>query len=131
MKKPFRSPSVDKLRLVFGKNARQAKRILGMNRVQLEQTEGGAARVRECYTEPPLWDIRMHALNHLAGTHGVETIALGDGSFVDYLNTGETYAATLYRWRGNYHVGSWGDLVERHGGGDLQEAIAANGYAQH
>lgn len=116
-------PSVKSLSPVFGYNAKQARAILEMSRAELETLPAGAARVLECYHPPKTEDIRLHCLNALAETHGVETIALGNGELVEYLNAGDTYSPTLYRWRGRYHVGDWGSLVERHGSMDLQDAI--------
>lgn len=126
-------PSVKTLRAIFGDKAPEARRILKLT------WETGLRELRDEYdrrngmhhptTKP--WPVKMDTLNTLGGFHGVETLALGDGSFVDYLNAGDTYAATLLRWRGRYSVGCWGDLVERHGDMDLQVAIARNGYAQH
>lgn len=107
----MKTPTIKELAIVFGDNAEHAKDIL-------EQTGGH-------------WQLAMNALDRVANTHGVQTIALGKGDFVDYLNTGDPYDPTLYHIRGNYYVGAWGDLVERHGSMDLQEAIAKNGFRQH
>lgn len=123
----MRTPSVERLEECFPGQAERAKQILRMKRDELKALDGSGPY----YHAPKTWMLRMDALNRLGEFHGVETIALGDGSFVDYLNAGDPYVATLYRWRGNYYVGCWGDLVERHGSMDLQDAIARNGYAQH
>ncbi len=128
VKRKYRIPGVARLRAVFGDNARKARKVLEMTRAQLIETDAGDKRVRECHNPPETWDIRMHVLNAMEDSNGgwffgLETVALGNGELVEYLNTGDTYAATVYRWRGNYHVGSWGDLVERHGSMDLQDAL--------
>lgn len=123
----FRSPSVRKLAEVFADQAAEAKRILRL-------PKGELPALRESLGLHPAatrWQIRMEALNRLGDFSGVETLALSDGSFVDYLNAGDTYSATLLRWNGNYYVGDWGSLVERHNSMDFQEAIAANHYRQH
>ena len=122
----MKTPSVKRLEACFPGQGERAKEILLMGRVELE-----ALSSQTYYNPPKRWQLKMEILNRLGEFHGVETIALGDGSFVDYLNAGDPYVATLYRWRGNYYVGCWGDLVERHGSMDLQDAIARNGYAQH
>lgn len=122
----MRTPSVKRLEECFPGQGERAKAILLMGRVELEALSG-----QTYYNPPKRWQLKMEILNRLGEFHGVETMALGDGSFVDYLNAGDPYVATLYRWRGNYYVGDWGTLVERHGSMDLQDAIARNGYAQH
>ena len=124
----FRSPSIAKLREVFGGNAPEAKRILRMNRTELLETDAGNARALECHNSPPTWDLRMHALNALEDSNGgrfcgLETVALGDGSLVEYLNAGDSYVATVYRLNGNYYVGDIGSLIERRDSMDLQEAL--------
>lgn len=124
----FRSPSIAKLREVYGDNAPEAKRILRMTRAELLQTDAGNARALECHNAPPTWDIRMHALNALEDGNGgqfsgLETVALGDGSLVEYLNAGDSYVATVYRLNGNYYVGDIGSLIERRDSMDLQDAL--------
>lgn len=108
-----RLPSVATLAQVFA-DPKQARRILEMTRAELEQTEAGAARVRECLNPPATYDVRMHVLNACdAGLHGVESISLHGGcDFAEYLNTGDTYAPTLIRYNGRYRVQSVGDFVE-------------------
>lgn len=128
MKARFRSPSIAKLREVYGDNAPQAKAVFGMTRAQLIETDAGDARVRECYHDPATSDIRMHVLNAMEDSdgrrfYGVEAVALADGSIVDYLNAGDPYVATVYRLRGNYYVGDIGSLIERRGSMDLQSAL--------
>lgn len=108
----IRRPSVKTLGLVFD-NPTEARRILGLSRGELRQHPAGAARHGECHTPPTTEDIRMHVLNSLdPGLHGVEAFKLKRG-WVDYLNTGETYAATLIRHDGRYRVQSVGDFIER------------------
>lgn len=129
----YRVPSLKALAAVFPDPAVavQAKLVLHMTKDELLETEGGDKRWRECYNPPPPWELRMAELDRLAETFGVETFALRGGKFVDYLNTGESYAATICRVGGHYRVSSWGDLVERYGTMDLQEAFARNNYRQH
>jgi hypothetical protein len=107
-------PSIKTLATVFGPNAKQARAILEMNRWQLEQLDAGDARIRECYCAPKTYDIRLHCLNAICDdAYGVEAFQLKDGSYCDYLNTGDTYAPTLMRVHGRYRVASWGDIAER------------------
>lgn len=50
------------------------------------------------------------------GTFGVEYIPQGHNRRspeIEYLNAGDTYAATLLYVNGRFRVGCWGDIVER------------------
>lgn len=111
----MRLPSIKTLADVFGSNAREARRVLEMSRAELETLPACEARVKECYHRPATSDLRLTALDALAGTNGVEGFQVRDGGWCEYLNTGDTYAATLLRFRGRYIVGCWGDIAERHG----------------
>ena len=111
------TPSIKKLREIFGDNAAAAKQILQMTRAQLLTLPAGAARANECYHPPQTWDIRMTCLNELGGFSGVEgtdVTVQGERVGVDYLNAGDTYTPTLVRFNGKYRVSSWGDIVERY-----------------
>jgi hypothetical protein len=108
------TPSVKRLSLIFGDKAKQAKTILLMKSSELAELPAGKARIRECYYQPKTYDIRLHCLNYLLGSYGVEGFELKDGSYCDYLNTGETYSLTLVRFRGNYYVRDWGSIAERY-----------------
>ena len=110
-----RLPSVRTLRVVFGNRAREARAILEMPRSRLEALPAGAARVRECYHPPATSDLRLTCLDALGETFGVESFQLRDGSYCDYLNTGDTYTPTLLLVRGRYRVACWGDIAEKHG----------------
>ncbi len=111
----MRTPSTKVLREVFGDNATEAKRVLQMSRTQLLELPACIARDRECYNPPATYDLRMTALDKLANTCGVEAFQTRNGNWCEYLNSGDTYAATLLRYRGHYRVGCWGDIAERHG----------------
>lgn len=114
----MRSPSVKTLREVFGDKAREAKAVFRMSRNELLETPAGAARDKECFNPPETWDLRMNVLDALAGTFGIEEFRTRKGENVEYLNAGDTYAATIVYFRGNYYVGCWGDYAERHGTSD-------------
>ena len=70
-----------------------------------------------CYNRPSRLDRIMECLNEVLGTYGVE--AIGDsqtyGPPAEYLNAGDTYAATLVfdRLVGNFKLTSWGDWLEK------------------
>jgi hypothetical protein len=75
-------------------------------------------RERECYHPPSNHDLLMAALDSLLGTHGCESIGECDttqGPPIEYLNTGDSYAATLvyYRDTDRFKVESYADAVER------------------
>ena len=72
--------------------------------------------VRSCYNQPPRHDIRMAMADELCETCGVEYTPAGHNAkspAIEYLNAGDTYAATLLYVNGSYRVGCWGDIVER------------------
>jgi hypothetical protein len=107
-----RLPSVKTLQEVFGGNAKAARKILEMTFAELADTLHGAARIAECYHTPATSDIRMHVLDSLGGSFGVEAFETKKG-WCKYLNTGDTYALTLVYFQGKYQVASWGDIAER------------------
>jgi hypothetical protein len=90
--------------------------------------------VRSMFSDPyrsRLWrtTVALHAMNDVMRTHGVEGLGPPrSGDYAppyEYLNTGDTYAATLVydRDRDRLFISSWGDIAEKHpewegGGGD-------------
>jgi len=81
--------------------------------------------VRSLYSDPyrsRLWrtTVALHAMNEVMGTAGVEGLGPPRGGDYappyEYLNTGDTYAATLVydRDRDRLFVSSWGDVAEKH-----------------
>jgi len=117
-----RLPSVKTLDQAFPGKGQELRKVLEMTKAQLMQHPAGEARCRGCYHLPACYDIRLHVLDAVAETYGVEYIASERDSFrefygLDYLNTGDSYALTIVRSRetGNYRVCSWGDIVERGG----------------
>ena len=78
------------------------------------------------YINYPIADLRTELLNTVLDTYGVEYLFEGsDGLRGDpegcndlpictYLNTGDTYAPTLLKYRGRWQVGSWGDIAEKY-----------------
>lgn len=107
----MRTPSVKTLRIIFGDNAKEAKRMLTCNTADIH-TQAAENLRRECYHKPTRLMIRMAALNELGELPGVEAAESANGEFAEYLNTGDTYAPTLIYWRGNYRVQSVGDFIE-------------------
>ena len=111
------TPSIKTLLTIPGVDADKAaalKRILTASRRELEEMPAGAARVAECYHAPSTADLRLTCLDAELGTYGVEAFQDDKGQWVEYCNAGDSYALTIIRWRGNYRVGCWGDIAERH-----------------
>lgn len=75
------------------------------------------AYFRRCHHEPGRLARILECLNEALEMHGVETI--GEcrtyGPPAEYLNAGDTYAATLLfdHIAGNFKLTSWGDWYER------------------
>ncbi len=113
-------PSVKTLEAAFPGKGRELRRALEANRAELAQHPAGAARIAECYHPPKTYDVRLHVLNAIAETCGVEYIPHKEDTFteslgIDYLNTGDSYCSTIVRFceTGAYRVRCWGELVER------------------
>jgi hypothetical protein len=84
-----------------------------------------AAYVRSMYSWPydcPMWreTVALAAMDEVVGTFGVEALGPDIGGPTappyEYLNTGDTYGATLIyrRETDTLIIGSWGDIAERH-----------------
>jgi hypothetical protein len=110
----MRTPSVKTLSQVFS-NPQEAKRILAMDYAELRQLPAAQKRIAECLHPPKKYDVRMHCLNAIEpGLHGLEAVETAAGAeWVEYLNSGDTYAPTVIYWRGAYRVQSLGDFLER------------------
>lgn len=60
--------------------------------------------------------IAMNKIDSILGGYGVGFIPSGDGArspSIRYVNLGDTYDCTVLFVRGQFRVGSWGDIVER------------------
>jgi hypothetical protein len=92
-----------------------------MDRVAiLEAVPAAEQRERECYNTPPLNDLKMYAVNSLMDGYGVESIEKPDSSgcgryddYIDFINMGDTYSATVLRDGNKWWIGCMGDTVER------------------
>ncbi len=123
------SPSLEKL-LASGlcdksplgaEKCAQLVRDIIHGKVSLEENEQFPQTAKwflQCHNPPKSQELKMSALNELLGCYGVE--AIGDFNnyppvcHFEYLNTGDTYSATIIRFPGGrYVVSSWGDEVER------------------
>jgi len=115
-------PSVKTLNSAFPGMGKDLRRILELNRKELKQHPAGEKRARECYNPPKTYDIRLHVLDAVAETCGVEYMAHENDTFrsnygFDYLNVGDLYIPTIIRFcqTGRYIVACCGDIVERGG----------------
>lgn len=109
-------PSIKTLERAFPGKGKVLRKLLTSEQAVREHP-AAQARESECYNHPSLTDLRLHALNAELETFGVEYVK-GKGTArtpsFEYLNTGDTYAATIVRFAdGRYRVSSWGDIVER------------------
>ncbi len=84
-----------------------------------------AAYVRSMHSSPydsHMWrvTVALHAMDAIIGTYGVESLGPTSGSNYappyEYLNTGDSYAATLiYRRKTDtISINDWGSIAERH-----------------
>lgn len=117
-----RLPSIKTLESAFPGKGKQLRQVLEMTKSQLKEHPAGQKRWAECYHPPACYDLRLHVLDAIAETFGVEYVASTKDSFTqargfDYLNTGDSYTPTIIRMAesGNYRVVRPGDLIERGG----------------
>jgi len=84
-----------------------------------------AGYVRSMHSDPygsHMWrvTVALHAMDAIIGTHGVEALGPASGSSFsppyEYLNAGDTYAATLiYRRKTDtVSISDWDSIAERH-----------------
>lgn len=117
-------PSVKTLVTALRITEEQAKLVRGVMMKQVRVTDNGLFPetnkwLRLCFNPPSGHDLRMSALNEVIGGFGVEV--LGDVNNyppdiqAEYINTGDTYSATIIYRDGRYFVGCWGDLAEKLG----------------
>lgn len=104
-------PSVKTLSQCFD-DPKHARRILEMNRRELEQLPEVCEFINSCFHKPLTFTLRLHALNTAGGFHGAETLESTAGEYAEYLNAGDSYAPTVIYWRGRYRIQSVGDFVE-------------------
>jgi hypothetical protein len=113
-------PSVKTLNSAFPGKGKELRRALELSRKELKEHSAGKKRAEECYHPPTTYDIRLHVLDAIAETCGVEYVAHNDDTMgankgFDYLNVGDPYILTIIRFAatGRYVVACYGDIVER------------------
>ena len=114
-------PSTKTLDRAFPGKGKALRRLLE-SAAAVREHPAALELVRTCYHPPGLSYQRMTALNHEAGTFGIECIwhagegpdsCTGTPAF-EYLNTGDMYAATIVRAsNGRYRVADIGSIIER------------------
>ena len=89
-----------------------------------ETFSAGQRRVSECYNRPSQTDLILTVVNSLFNTygivaHGVEGVpyyenAMRDGEFIEYVNMGDTYRATILHnpEMNRFEISDWGSLYE-------------------
>jgi len=109
----MRYPSIKTLSELFD-DAKTARGIIDGTIDPCEASQSAREYERTCYHAPPRYMLKLYALNELGNFYGVESVEYS-GGFVEYLNAGDTYAATLLyrpdlcdRWQ----VSTLGDVVE-------------------
>lgn len=104
-------PSVKTLGFVNAEKAKELRKYLTMDYQELRHHPVAQQRIQECYNPPKKYDVRMHVLDAIAETCGVEGTETNEG-WIDYLNTGEMYAPTIIHFQNRYYVSSLGDFIE-------------------
>lgn len=107
----MRKPSVKTLSLIFGDNAKQARRILELDRKGLESLPLSEELIKRAFGRLSTVWLQLQNLNIIGGFYGVESIETGK-EWAYYLNSGDTYNGTLIYFRGNFRVSTLGDFVE-------------------
>ena len=109
----MRYPSIKTLSEIFD-DAKTARSIIDGTIDPCEASQSARDYERACYHAPPRYMLKLYALNDLGEFSGVESFEYS-GGFVQYLNAGDTYAATLF-YRTDlcdlWQVSTLGDVVE-------------------
>ena len=107
----MRYPSIKTLSAIFD-DPKTARGILDGSIDPESVSKNARDYVSQCYNRPPDYLVKLYALDQLGGFFGVEYAEHPTQGF-DYLNSGDTYAATLVRRGPNrYQVTTLGDVIE-------------------
>lgn len=113
----MRLPTIQTLAAVFGDRAHEARELLEKKR---KTTDYESVRVWEAqsFNRPRYTERLMCALNEIAGALGVDALFKATDAnqpVYEYLNMGDSYAATLVfnREAHTIRVASIGDILER------------------
>lgn len=109
-------PSIKTLDRAFPGKGRELRKLLE-SPAAVRAHPAAIALDKQCHNPPSLTMLRLAALDAVAETYGAEYVPPGNNARspgFEYLNTGDTYCATIIRLNsGRYIVSSWGDIVER------------------
>lgn len=117
---PQKKILIDRLGLT-DEQAQKVQNILN-GTTDLMTIEAARERQWEAYNDHEPLTLALEALNELLEGFGVEYIrheddgyAVGDQYGIEYVNQGDTYAATIMydHARNCWRVGDWGSIVER------------------
>lgn len=107
----------------MAKTSRREKDLVELLKLTPEEAEDLAKGMRIAAGDPKKVDELLEKVNERIGGFGVEAID-GDGPggyymsvVLLYVNRGDTYDTTLLYQTdtATFHIGSWGDWVERYG----------------
>ena len=70
--------------------------------------------VKSCYNEPTFHEKAFSAIDEVLENHGVEAVRLQNGDWLEYSNTGDTYALTVVFFRGTFRATDYGAIVEKY-----------------
>lgn len=117
----YKAPSQKALISSLNIAAEQATTVRGLIRGEIctrdtEKFPKSNSYFSKCYHEPCRLARILECLNECIGAHGVECIgeARTYGPPAEYLNTGDTYSATILfdHIAGNFKLTTWGDWYE-------------------
>jgi hypothetical protein len=118
----YKAPALARLVSVLNITEEQAATIRGLIRGEIrtlgnEQFPEANKWFSSCYHQPKRLDRILACINEVMGGFGVEAIWGSDAYWpaADYINTGDTYSATLLfnRESGAFQLTTWGDFFER------------------
>lgn len=114
-------PSTKTLEAAFPTKGKVLRNLL-QSASAVREHPAAIAYAQQCYSEPPLYLLRLYALNAETESFGIEYTHHAScdqcgrctSKCFDYLNAGDTYNVTIIRFNdGRYRVGDWGTVVER------------------
>ena len=99
-------------------SADQVKTIRKIVRREVDLTDSElfpktAKWIKSCYNTPTVIEQSMSAIDEVLDNHGVEGFKTSKGDYVEYSNTGDSYALTVVYYRNKFRACSWGDIAEK------------------
>lgn len=68
---------------------------------------------KHMYNPHSLTELKLYMLDIVLDSYGVEAIQNKNNQWLEYLNFGDTYNATIIYYHDRFFVSSWGDVVEK------------------